>query len=86
MPNKERKSAAEPKNLVQFLRPRRSESFSVLLRQFTVDALEQDAVTIDTGSGLVQGVKYLDSYTPSIGDTVWCLESGSDIIILGKLA
>lgn len=31
-------------------------------------------------------VKYLNSYTPNIGDTVWVITNGADILCIGQQA
>lgn len=35
-------------------------------------------------SNILPGVKYLHSYAPQTGDTVWLLTSGSDILCIGN--
>jgi len=83
---KERKSAAEPQNLVHLLKQRRQDQLISYFRQYKVNSVQTNEVTLNTGSGTIPNVRYLDSYSPSTGDTVWCIESGNDIIVLGKLA
>jgi hypothetical protein len=34
----------------------------------------------------VTGIHYLKSYTPKVGDAVWCVKNGPDLIVLGNLA
>ena len=44
------------------------------------------SITLDGGTAVVPNVKYLDSYTPTVGDIVEIMMDDTDIIILGKLA
>lgn len=37
-------------------------------------------------STAVGGIKCLISFQPTVGDTVWCLKQGTDIIAIGKVA
>ena len=69
-------------------RRRRRTSLELLLRQFKVTATSAGpppTVTIED-NGPVEGVRYLSSYSPSVGDTVWAIVDEPDIIILGELA
>lgn len=43
-------------------------------------------ITLGGSSTVVTGVRYLASYTPADGDTVWVLRNGGDLLVLGKLA
>jgi len=87
MPNtdKERRSAAEPKNLVGLLGKTKREQLIPVLRQYKIVSVESDTITIDTGAGVIPGIRYMNSYAPTAGDAVWCLESGNDIVAVGKL-
>ncbi|MGH6691132.1 MAG: hypothetical protein ACREF4_10715 [Gammaproteobacteria bacterium] len=38
----------------------------------------------DTSTDII-GVRHLDSYAPTAGDTVWVLQNGSDYLIIGSL-
>lgn len=61
------------------------------LRQATVQAVVAGppaTVTVRfAGSTLdITGVRYLGSYAPTAGDVIWILQSGSDLLGIGKLA
>lgn len=43
-------------------------------------------ITVGGSSTQISGVKYLNSYSPVMGDTVLLLTDGLDIVILGALA
>ncbi len=44
-------------------------------------------VQVEGSSVNVPGVRYLASYSPTVGDTVWCaLIDGRDLLVLGVLA
>ena len=68
-------------------RRRRRTSGRLLLRQVTVNSVQSgtSTITIDY-NGTIEGVHYLDSYSPTQGDTVWALFDEPDILVLGKLA
>lgn len=44
------------------------------------------SLTLDGGSTVLSGVRYLASYTPAVNDTVEVLVDGTDLFVLGKLA
>ena len=58
------------------------------LRQGTVVSLQSGSLTITLsgGSNSISGVKYLASYSPTIGDVIFVMVNNKDLIILGKLA
>ena len=43
------------------------------------------SLTISGSTTAITGVRYLASYTPTVGDVVVCLFNDRDIIVLGKL-
>jgi hypothetical protein len=43
-------------------------------------------VTLSGGTDSISGVKYLESYTPTVNDVVSIVVNNSDLFILGKLA
>lgn len=61
------------------------------LRQGVVTAISptDNSLTMflsgDTTTPVI-GIKCLNTFQPTVGDTVWCLKSGSDIIGIGKVA
>ena len=60
---------------------------AVKLRQGVVQSVQTGSVTLTIGgsSVSVSGVKYLSSYVPVGGDTVWLATDGRDWIVIGKL-
>lgn len=58
---------------------------SAALRQGTVVSAQATTVTITIGAGTtnVSGVAYLRGYVPAAGDTVWLLQNGPDLLVLG---
>lgn len=52
------------------------------LRQGVVSSFGAGYVVLTTSTAQV---KKLSSYSPTNGDTVWCLKSGSDQLCLGKI-
>jgi hypothetical protein len=62
-------------------------SRSPVLRQAVVDSIDDEIVHIKIG-GDDNAVpsRYLDSYSPTIGDTVFLLQTEPDLLVLGKLA
>jgi hypothetical protein len=56
------------------------------LRQGVVASVQATTCTITLGGGAtsIAGVVYLDSYLPTVGDTVWILQSGPDLLIVGR--
>lgn len=58
----------------------------VRVRQAKVEEVDGSELNIKVGNNTFRKVRYLDSYSPSTGDTVWCLQFGADILVLGKLA
>lgn len=63
---------------------------SVRLRQGKVTAIASSLASVtvqiagDT-SVSVSGVKYLNSYSPAVGDAVWIVTDGVDLFVLGAL-
>lgn len=66
---------------------RQTKRFSdrLILRQYIVASVQVGTITVQDYD-LVTEVRYLDTYSPSVGDTVWAIVNGPDIIVLGKLA
>ena len=60
---------------------------AVKLRQGVIQSVQTGSVTLTIGgsSVSVSGVKYLSSYVPVGGDTVWMATDGRDWIVIGKL-
>lgn len=61
------------------------------LLQAVVDAVNEGAppsvdVLLGGSTTVVPSVRHLDSYAPEDGDTVWCLQQGTDLIVIGRLA
>ena len=60
------------------------------LRQGYVQNYNSSAKTIDIqlagDTNILPSVKYLHSYSPQTGDTVWLLSSGSDLLCIGNQA
>lgn len=58
-----------------------------LLRQGVVSAVGAGIVSVQlAGSPYAVGnVRYLDSYEPVVGDVVWMLKNGPDLLVLGAL-
>lgn len=60
------------------------------LRQGTVQATATgpSRVTVRLGAGTkdLPDRRYLAPYVPTVGDTVWVLVAGADLVVLGKLA
>lgn len=56
------------------------------LIQGIVQDITGGTLTLILGGGvvLVEDVHALDSYSPTIGDTVWGLKNGPDVLVLGK--
>lgn len=44
------------------------------------------SIQIAGDTDTISGVRYLASYTPSVGDTVWVDVQDSDPIVIGRLA
>lgn len=51
-----------------------------------VNAGPPHSVDIMLGGNPVPRVRYLASYSPTVADSVWLVQFGPDILILGKLA
>lgn len=52
----------------------------------TVSAVSAPTVTVTWPSGsTTAGVHYLASYSPNVSDTVFILEQGGDLLIIGEL-
>lgn len=72
----------------------------LLLAKTNIDSLtlKQGVVSSISGTGTlgiylsaeqtfaVTGIHYLKSYKPKVGDSVWCMKNGPDLIVLGTLA
>jgi hypothetical protein len=43
------------------------------------------SMTLSGGTNVITGVRYLNSYTPTVNDVVVALIHDNDIIVLGKL-
>lgn len=58
------------------------------LRQGVIDAVGSGDVDVTVGGSdvVITGVAYLASYSPTQGDTVWMLQNGSDLLVLGDQA
>jgi hypothetical protein len=54
------------------------------LRTATVDAWAASRATITLAGATVADVPCLDSYTPGIGHVVLLLQSGSQLLIIGR--
>lgn len=52
----------------------------------TVDAGNTVTIKVDGGSTNISNIRYLASYTPTVGDTVEIIGHDNDLYILGKLA
>lgn len=44
------------------------------------------SLTLDGGNTVLTDIRRMESYSPTVGDTVEVLRDGSDIFVLGKLA
>lgn len=60
------------------------------LRQGKVVAYNSGPSTVDIqlagDTNTLPSVKYLDSYSPTVDDTVWLLSNGADLLVIGKQA
>ena len=60
------------------------------LRQGYVASHDSGAKTIGVriagDSNILPGVRYLKSYSPTVGDTIWLLNSGADLLAIGNQA
>lgn len=70
---------------------KKSEEISyVRMRQGFVHHYNSAAKTIDVqiagDPAILPSVKYLHSYAPQTGDTIWLLSWGSDLLALGNIA
>ena len=43
-------------------------------------------VRIAGGANTLPSVKYLDSYSPTVDDTIWLISFGADLLVIGKQA
>lgn len=59
-----------------------------LLRQGVVESIGSGSVGIYlSGSNFAIGnVKYISGYSPSIGDVVWMLKNGPDLLVIGRVS
>jgi hypothetical protein len=65
-------------------------SSGLRLRQAYVTASNNAPKSIDVqiagDSNILPSVKYLKSYNPSVGDTVWLISNGADVLCIGLQA
>jgi hypothetical protein len=78
-------------DLAQLLTDRTVEGpTAVGLRQGVITATHAGTATVSVRLGgstvAVSGVRYLASYSPSVGHTVVCLRSGPDLLVIGRVA
>lgn len=63
---------------------------SLRLRQGFVVSVNASPASVNVqiagDSNTLPSVKYLDSYSPTSGDTVWLLSNGADLFCIGKQA
>lgn len=63
---------------------------SLRLRQGFIVTVNVSPASLDVqiagDSNTLPSVKYLDSYSPTQGDTVWLLSNGADLFCIGKQA
>lgn len=60
----------------------------VRLRQGTVTALSLSGIptiTVNLGGTDIPGCRYFYGYVPHVGDVVWCLKNGLDVLVIGTL-
>lgn len=58
------------------------------LRFAKVADITENVVTLifsDEEAATTKGYRYLDSYTPVVGDRVACIKFGSSYLVLGKI-
>lgn len=59
-------------------------------RQAVVTALATTparvSITLAGSATVIPNIRYLASYTAAVNDTVWLLQNGPDLIVMGKLA
>lgn len=65
----------------------------VKLRQGTVSAMDlvwgptaTPSLTINLGGKDIPGCRFINGYQPRLGDVVWCLRNGLDVLVIGSLA
>ena len=60
------------------------------LRQAKVVTVNVSPATLDVqiagGANTLPKVKYLNSYSPTLNDTVWLISFGADLLVIGKQA
>jgi hypothetical protein len=88
-------SAPEPtatsqviRDLVTVLTGEFAPANQLALRQATVVALGAAPGTVNVkvaGSTTIPGARYLETYVPRVGDTVWALRNGPDTLVVGAL-
>ena len=63
-------------------------SASLDLRYGVVDAVGTGTVDVKIGGSdvVVEGLRHMDDYSPTVADTVALLVTGRDVLVLGKLA
>jgi hypothetical protein len=78
------------RELVDLLIPRVSDLKPAMVRwgQVTATATAPNSLSVklDGSSTATPGLRYLASYTPTVGDTVVAVQNGPDVLVLGKLA
>jgi hypothetical protein len=62
------------------------------LRQAVVAAVNAgppasvDLTLLGGSDTVIPAVRHLAAYSPTVGDTVWCLQQRTDLLVLGTLA
>lgn len=78
--------AETTKSLANRLIPQRGNKVTRHQGVVTVVGTNEVDITLDGGTTVLTGVRYLASYTPTLNDTVEVLKDGNDLFILGRLA
>ena len=62
--------------------------FAVQHAVVTANSFSPNVVSIRLmgATNVLTGIKYLSSYSPTVGDTIICMINRNDIFVLGKLA
>lgn len=79
----------EARDLVRALRESQAPAgIPLRLAQGVVQAVGSGTLEITVGGSdqSIHDVRYFDSYSPTVNDTVFILVNGTDYIVLGKLA
>lgn len=78
------------RDLARMLAPAGQGDDSARLRQGVVASVQAGpprTLTVTVGGSVeVAGVRYLASYSPQPGDTVWLVQQGPVLVVLGDLA